>query len=76
MYNVHVPYRFLWSVDGSFDRRRWPRTHTATAVGEEDGFPSEVSSLNGERFLLTMHWVAVIDANGGLCLRTEWNSLE
>jgi hypothetical protein len=73
MYNVHVPYRFLWSIDGSFDRRRSPRTQTATAVEEEDAFPFELNSLNDERFVLKMHWVAVIDANGGLSLRAEWN---
>jgi hypothetical protein len=76
MYNVHVPYRFLWSIDGSFDRRRWPRTQTATAVEEEDSFDFELSSLSEERFVLKMQWVALIDANGGLSLRSEWNSLE
>ena len=75
MYNVRVPYPFLWSNDASFDRRRWPRTQTATAVDEESS-RYELTTFNDWRPVLEMHWLVVIDANGGFSLRAEWNSLE
>jgi hypothetical protein len=76
MYNVHVPHHFLWSIDGSFDRRRWPpRAQSATAVDEES-FRFELTSLNGERSVLKMHWLVLIDAKGGFRLRAEWGSLQ
>jgi hypothetical protein len=76
MYNVHVPFGFLWSIDGSFDRRRWPpRAQGATAVDEES-FRFELTSLIDENPVLKMHWVVVMDPNGGFSLRAEWNSLE
>jgi hypothetical protein len=76
MYNVHVPHRFLWSIDGSLDRRRWPpRAQGATAVGEES-LRFELTSLNGERSVLNMHWLVLIDAKGGFRLQAEWGSLQ
>lgn len=77
MYNVRVPYPFLWSdrpIYGPFDRRRWPRIQAATAV-EEDSSRFEPTPRDDERPVLEMHWVLVIDADGGFSLRAEWNCL-
>ena len=78
MYNVRVPYPFLWPnagpFYGPFDRRHWPRTETATAV-EEDSLQFEPIPRDYERPVLEMHWVMVIDADGGFSLRSEWTHL-
>jgi hypothetical protein len=76
MYNVHVPHRFLWSHDGSFERRRWPPRAQAARVVDEESFRFVLLSLNNERLVVQMHWVVVIDAKGRFGLRAEWNSLE
>lgn len=76
MYNVHVPNSFLWSIDGSFDRRRWPPRAQGATVVDEESFRLELASLNDERFVVKMRWVVVIDANGRFGLRAEWNSFE
>lgn len=78
MYNVRVPYPFLWSFGGPFygpfDRRRWPRTEAATVV-EEEIIRFESIPLNDERPALQMRWEVTIEANGGFSLRAEWNHL-
>ena len=77
-YNVLVSYPVLWPDDGPFfepfDWQRWPRTDSATAV-EEYSSRFEITSLNDEWPVLQMHWLIVIDANGGFRLRAEWNRL-
>ncbi len=76
MYNVRVPYPFLWSTPlyGPFDRRRWPRIQTAMAV-EDDSSPFESNLPEDRRPVLKMHWVIVIDENGGFSLRAGWTCL-
>jgi hypothetical protein len=75
MYNVRVPSSFLWSIDESFERRRWPpRAQTATVV-DQDSYPFELTRLYGERCPVKMHWAVVINANEGLTLRAEWSPL-
>jgi hypothetical protein len=78
MYNVRVPYPFLWSFGGPFygpfDRRRWPRTEAATAVEEEIALFEPILSSD-KRAVLEIHWVLVIEADGGFSLRAEWNHL-
>jgi hypothetical protein len=76
MYNVHVPYRFLWSNDGSFDRRRWPPRAQAATVVNEESFRFVLASFNNERLVVKMHWEIVIDAKGRFRLRAEWDSLQ
>lgn len=76
MYNVYVPNGFLWSIDGSLERRRWPPRAQAAAVVDEESFRLELASLDDERFMAKMRWVVVIEAKGGFSLRAEWNPLE
>jgi hypothetical protein len=70
-YKACFPYPVLWPDDspfyGPFDRRRWPAT--AEKVAE---FRFEPTSRNDKTPALQMQWV-VIDADGGFCLRVEWN---
>jgi hypothetical protein len=74
-YNVRVPFTFLWSIDGSFERRRWPpRAQTATAESE-DSYPLELTRFDDERPGVQMQWVGKIDANGKFCLRVDWTHL-
>ena len=76
MYNVHVPFPFLWSIDGSFERRRWPPRAQATAAVYEDSYQFELTRLDDKRPAVRMHWMVTIDANGGFCLRTDWTRLK
>lgn len=66
------PFPFLWSIDGSFDRRRWPPRQIATAVEELDSFQFHLSSFDDKRPVVMMDWVVVVDVNGGFSLRIEW----
>jgi hypothetical protein len=75
MYNVHVPFPFLWSIDGSFERRRWPPRAQPTTAVDEDSYQFELAQLDDERPAVQMQWVVTIDANGELCLRTDWTCL-
>jgi hypothetical protein len=76
MSNVHVPFSFLWSLDGSFERRRWPpRAQSATAVYEES-YQVKLIRLGDKRPEVQMRWVGMIDVNGEFSLRTEWASFK
>ena len=75
---VYSPFLWanVWSTDGSFDRRRWPRPQAATVVVEEEENVQFKSSLPDlKRSALEMQWVVVANANGGFCLRVAWNPL-
>ena len=75
MYNVHVPFPSLWSIDGSFERRRWPpRVQTATVVDEEK-FQFELTLLDDKRPAIEMHWVVAVDVNGEFRLLVDWTHL-
>ena len=76
MYNVHVPHSFLWSTDGSFERRRWPPRAQASTIVDEESFRFVLTSFNDERLVVKMHWVVVLKANGRFGLRAEWSSFE
>jgi hypothetical protein len=76
MYNVSVPFQFLWSIDGSFERRRWPpRAQTATAE-YEDSYPLELTRRDDAKPPVQMNWVPAIDAKGEFCLRVDWTHLK
>lgn len=75
MYNVHVPFPSLWSIDGSFERRRWPpRAQTAAAV-DEDRLQFELTLLDDKRPALGMHWVVMVGESGEFRLLVEWTHL-
>jgi hypothetical protein len=75
---VCVPYPVLWPDDGPFygpfDRRRWPRTETTIAV-EEYSSRFETIFRNDTGLVLEMHWVMMIDEDGGFSLRAEWHHM-
>jgi hypothetical protein len=72
MSNMHVPFSFLWSLDGSFERRRWPpRAQSTTAVYEES-YQFKLTRLGDKRCAMQMRWEVMINANGEFRLRTEW----
>jgi hypothetical protein len=74
MYNVHVPYHFLWSIDGSFERRRWPpRAQAATPIENADSYQFEPNSFEDDRPALKLRWVVVIHAKGSFSLQPQWN---
>ena len=74
-YNVRVPFSFLWSIDGSLERRRWPPRAQAAAAVDEDRFQFELARLDDKRPAVQMQWAVVVDGNGEFGLRADWTRL-